>query len=107
MRDLLSAVAYMHSKKIAHRDLKLENLRFGKPGVIDHLKIVDFGSACTFNASEKMFDMCGSPYYIAPEMLAGMGYDEKVDVWSCGIIMHFLLTVSFPFDAKTDMEVLH
>ena len=51
--------------------------------------------------------MCGSPYYIAPEVLLGHGYNEKADVWSCGIIFHYLLTGEFPFDAKTDLEVVH
>lgn len=109
MRDLLSAVSYMHAQKVVHRDIKLENIKFSKKCVVDHIKILDFGSACHFdtNSNTLMYDMCGSPYYVAPEMVAGSGYNELVDVWSCGIIFHFLLTGAFPFDAKTDIEIMH
>lgn len=109
MRDLISAVAYMHAQRVIHRDIKLENIKFGKKGVVDHIKILDFGSATHHDlGSDKLhYEMCGSPYYCAPEMLMGSGYNEKVDLWSCGVIFHFLLTSTFPFDGKTDMDILH
>lgn len=107
MRDLLSAVSYIHYKKIIHKDIKMENIVFAKKGVIDHLKLIDFGSAIPFEKGKLYFNMSGSPYYMAPEMLSGDGFNEKADVWSCGIIFHFLLTGSFPFSGKTELDVLH
>lgn len=94
---------------MVHRDLKFENIKFMKKGVHDNLKIYDFGSAAYHdpNSDKKLFDLAGSPYFSAPEMLAGKGYDEKVDVWSCGIIFHYLLIGAFPFDAKNDVELMH
>ena len=105
MRDLLSAVSYIHYNDLIHRDIKLENIRFLKLAVIDHIKLLDFGSACFHkrNSETRHYELSGSPYYCSPEMLSGMGYDEKTDVWSCGIIFHYLLTGSFPYNGQTDM----
>lgn len=109
MRDLLSAVASMHYNGVIHRDLKFENIKFLKKGVIDNLKIFDFGSACIHepNSDTVHYEKAGSPYFAAPEMLAGKGYNEKADVWSCGIIFHFLLFGCFPFDSKSDIDIMH
>ena len=109
MRDLLSAVSVMHYSSVIHRDLKLENIRFSQKNNYDTIKIYDFGSACIHNpgSDTKHYDMAGSPQYAAPEMLSGQGYNEKADIWSCGVIFYFLLTNSFPFDAKTPIELIH
>ena len=107
MRDLLSAVTYMHENNIIHRDIKLENIRFLKEKIYDHIKILDFGSACIhYPDSQLKNKMAGSPMYASPEMLGLLGYDFKTDVWSCGIIMHVLLVGGFPNDAKNDFTVM-
>lgn len=109
MRDLLSAIAFMHYNHIIHCDIKMENIRFLKTGdVPDHIKLFDLGSAKFHQrgSDQKHFDMAGSPYYCSPEMLVGTGYNEKTDVWSAGIIFHKLLTGCFPFDGKTDMDIV-
>jgi serine/threonine protein kinase len=54
-----------------------------------------------------MFDKAGSPNYMAPEMFTKKGYDEKVDVWSVGIILFFMTQLEFPFDGHSDIEVMH
>jgi len=107
MRDLLSAVAYMHYKSLIHCDLKLENIKFFKRGVEDHVKLLDFGCAQFHQrGSDKLhFGVYGSPIYASPEMLRGRGYNEKTDIWSIGIIFHKLLTGYFPYDAKSPMEI--
>lgn len=58
-------------------------------------------------SSKKFYEKAGSPYFAAPEMLSGKGYNEKVDIWSCGVIFYFLLTGRFPYDAPTDIEIMH
>ena len=77
--------------------------------MIDNIKLVDFGSAYHFDpdSKEPLFEMAGAPHYCSPEMLGGKGYDQRTDVWSCGVVFHFLLTGSSPFDGKTDIEIMH
>jgi phosphorylase kinase gamma subunit len=98
MRQLLEAVAFIHSKGIVHRDVKPENILLD-----DHfnVKITDFGFAKVIGPNEKLYELCGTPGYLAPELLrASMyenvdGYDKQVDMWACGVILYTLL-VGFP-----------
>ena len=107
IRDLLSALAYMHYNHIIHCDVKMENIKFLKPGIPDHIKLYDFGSAKFHQRGSDKFhyDMSGSPYFASPEMLKGIGYTEKTDIWSAGVVLHKMLTGVFPFDGKTDIEI--
>lgn len=93
----------MHKRKVVHRDLKPENI------LIDHesntLKIADFGSAVFNNLNKKLTDLVGTPYYMAPEVLQG-SYDEKCDVWSCGVILYILLCGSPPFNGSNEKEIM-
>ena len=69
IRQLLSAVNYMHKQGFMHRDLKPENILVDREN--DTLKIGDFGTATPFNADSKFGDLVGTPYYVAPEVIAG------------------------------------
>ena len=92
MRSLLTALAYLHSKRIVHRDLKPENLLLERGGHWD-VKIADFGLAAVLPTPDSKLDkQCGSPGYIAPEILRGLGYDCKADVFSLGSIFYKILT---------------
>jgi calcium-dependent protein kinase len=90
MKQILSAVHYLHSKNIAHRDLKPENILYesNKPGAL--IKVVDFGTSIAYDPREKMRQRFGTAYYIAPEVL-DKKYDSKCDIWSCGVILYILL----------------
>jgi len=95
--QLIGAVSYIHQMGICHRDLKPENLLIDQDG---NLKIGDFGLATRFminGMKRKLNSFCGTPPYVAPEILEG-GYDEAVDIWSCGIILYVLMTGNTPWE---------
>ena len=105
MKQVLSAVAYCHDQSIVHRDLKPENLLLDSDGAGAIIKVIDFGTSQKYDPNKKMHQTYGTPYYIAPEILAGE-YNEKCDVWSCGVIMYILMWGRPPFDGQTDDEIL-
>ncbi|MED6143379.1 CBL-interacting serine/threonine-protein kinase 11 [Stylosanthes scabra] len=98
-QQLISAVGYCHSRGVFHRDLKPENLLLDESG---NLKVSDFGLSAV--KDQVRFDgllhtLCGTPAYVAPEILAKKGYDgAKVDVWSCGVILFVLAAGYLPFN---------
>lgn len=103
MRQILSAVVYLHSNNIVHRDLKPENILLENKKEIN-IKIVDFGTA-NYCHSEGLTQKVGTPYYIAPEVIKKK-YDKKCDVWSCGVIMYLLLCGYPPFAGEDDEEIM-
>ena len=103
MKQLLSAVAYCHNKQIVHRDLKPENLLLVKPDSFD-IKVIDFGLSRTFTPEKNMYSKMGTPFYIAPEVLKKK-YNEKCDIWSCGVILYILLSGNPPFNGKNDQAI--
>ncbi len=107
MRQLLSAIVYCHERKIAHRDLKPENILIESSSANDrmNIKVIDFGTAEAFSPNSKLRQTMGTPYYIAPEVLL-KSYNEKCDVWSCGVIMYILLSGFPPFNGRTDEEIM-
>ncbi|KAJ8428050.1 hypothetical protein Cgig2_027621 [Carnegiea gigantea] len=104
--QLISAVAYCHSRGVYHRDLKPENLLLDENW---SLKISDFGlSAVTeqIQTDGMLHTMCGTPAYVAPEILSKKGYDgAKVDIWSCGIILFVLAAGYLPFNDTNLMNL--
>ncbi|KRX08510.1 Protein kinase-like domain [Pseudocohnilembus persalinus] len=104
---VLQAINYCHKNGIIHRDLKPENLLFDVKGNDGMLKVIDFGTSLTFNAQtgEKLSQVLGTPYYIAPEVLK-KNYNEKCDVWSLGVILYILLCGYPPFYGKTDKSIM-
>jgi calcium-dependent protein kinase len=106
MRQLLSAINYCHKKNIVHRDLKPENMLLEQDKDLEKLKIVDFGTSLTFDPDRALDEKLGTAYYIAPEVIK-KNYNEKCDLWSCGVIMYILLSGEPPFnDPKADNEAI-
>jgi len=98
LREVIEAIDYLHKHKIVHRDMKPENLIYdsNEEGAI--IKITDFGLAKQLNKTgEKMNTACGTPGFVAPEILRNKAYTDKVDLWSTGVILYILLCGFPPF----------
>ena len=103
LRETISALQYLHSfnPPIIHRDIKPENLLLNEGG---RVLLADFGWS-NFSDGDVRKTFCGTPEYIAPEMLLKKGHDTRVDIWSIGILMFELLAGYSPFVAKTHQEL--
>ncbi|KAF8406935.1 hypothetical protein HHK36_006056 [Tetracentron sinense] len=104
-QQLIDAIDYCHSKGVYHRDLKPENILLDSQG---DLKISDFGlSALSQKGVGLLRTTCGTPNYVAPEVLSHQGYDgSAADVWSCGVILYVLMAGYLPFD-EIDLPTLY
>lgn len=94
---LAKALKYCHGLGVVHRDLKPENLLYATSAEDSEIKIADFGLAKLLNGESMMQTACGTPGYVAPEILEGKVYDEAVDIWSLGVIAYILLCGFPPF----------
>ena len=100
LQMVLDGLKYLHSVGITHRDLKPENLLYYHPGHDSKILITDFGlSAFRKSVHDTMMrTTCGTPEYIAPEILARKPYTNQVDMWAVGVITYILLSGTMPFD---------
>ncbi|GAW79315.1 calcium-dependent protein kinase 4 [Plasmodium gonderi] len=106
IKQILSGITYMHKNNVVHRDLKPENILLETKNKEDMIiKIIDFGLSTHFEYSKKMKDKIGTAYYIAPDVLHGT-YDEKCDIWSCGVILYILLSGCPPFNGSNEYDIL-
>uniref|UniRef100_W5MI68 Protein serine kinase H1 n=1 Tax=Lepisosteus oculatus TaxID=7918 RepID=W5MI68_LEPOC len=100
LQMVLDGVKYLHTLGITHRDLKPENLLYYHPGTDSKIMITDFGLASTRKKGDEclMKTTCGTPEYIAPEILVRKPYSNAVDMWALGVISYILLSGTMPFE---------
>ena len=117
-KQLISAVNHLHKKKIVHRDLKPENINFIKNNNNDNnnnnnnnnnkddifIKIIDFGTSVSIKNEDILTQELGTIYYIAPEVFKN-NYNEKADIWSCGIILYTMLCGHPPFMGNNEEAI--
>lgn len=102
---LFESIGHCHSQNIAHRDLKPENLLLADEENDSNIKIADFGFAKKVYTPNSLTTQCGTPGYVAPEILEGVAYDTKSDMWSLGVIVYILLGGYPPFIEQNQREL--
>ncbi|KAF7848821.1 hypothetical protein BT93_L1537 [Corymbia citriodora subsp. variegata] len=105
LSQLMRAVAHCHRHGVVHRDIKPDNILFDSRG---RLRLADFGSAEVIGGGEPaagLRGVVGTPYYVAPEVVEGREYGEKVDVWSAGVVLYVMLAGFPPFYGESAPEI--
>jgi len=103
MKQLASGLQYITSNNIMHRDLKPQNMLISDTHI---LKLTDFGFARYFETNTMVNTLCGSPLYMAPEIMRDKKYTHKADLWSVGVIMYEMLTGKLPFKSRTHYDLI-
>mmetsp|Transcript_81925 Transcript_81925/g.227133 ORF Transcript_81925/g.227133 Transcript_81925/m.227133 type:complete len:475 (-) Transcript_81925:278-1702(-) len=108
MQQILGAVHYMHGKCFVHRDIKPENFLLQNEDRDAPIKVIDFGLAKSFRpGTSELKTKAGTPYYVAPQVLTSAGgYNEKCDIWSCGVLAYIILCGYPPFYGERDSDIL-
>ena len=104
MKEVISAVYFLHhmNPKIVHRDIKPENVLLDQG---NHAKLTDFGWSNYMEGDIKRTTVCGTPVYLAPEIINNMGHDEHVDIWCIGVLLFELIVGRPPFSGETEQKV--
>ncbi|CAG9320051.1 unnamed protein product [Blepharisma stoltei] len=104
MLQIFSALSHCHKLGIAHRDIKPDNLLLEHPGENSLVKLIDFGHSSKIIENQKFTELLGTPYFVAPEVL-DKNYNEKCDLWSCGVVLFIILIGYPPFNARDINEL--
>jgi MAP/microtubule affinity-regulating kinase len=102
-RQIVQALAYCHSSAVTHRDIKLENVMMDEQ---NNVKLIDFGFSTNMPAGSKSKTFCGTPSYMAPEIVARREYyGPPVDVWAIGVLLYAITAGTFPFKGASDKDL--
>lgn len=104
LRQIFEGLAFLHKNKVAHCDLKPDNFLFATKAKESQLKIIDFGMSKFCKRGQYLKVLCGTPYYVAPEVLE-FNYNDACDAWSMGVVTFIMLFGFPPFAADTDDEI--
>jgi len=105
-KQMLQSVQYIHGFDIVHRDIKAENFLFKTKHVESELKLIDFGMSARLTSKDEMLtEVCGSPHYLAPELIR-RSYNCKADIWALGVLLYLLLYGKYPFDGKSTNAIV-
>lgn len=102
-RQIVQGIQYCHSKNVSHRDIKLENVLVTSG---DEVRIIDFGFSTCYSPETKLYSFCGTPSYMAPEIISKKEYyGPGVDVWALGVLLHTMVTGRYPFKGDNEHEL--
>lgn len=102
--QVVLALSYLHGKEMIYRDLKPENILIASTG---HIKLADFGFLKTIPKGQKTYTFCGTPEYIAPEIILNLGYSQAVDWYAAGIMMFEMMASRPPFMSNDPMDLFN
>lgn len=100
--QIVIALEYLHFLDLVHRDVKPENILMDHTG---YVKLIDFGFCKRLTSSQRTYTLCGTPEYLAPEVIMNKGYGKPVDWWAIGILTYELTTGRTPFYGKNTMKI--
>lgn len=104
-RKMLRAIAFCHRQNVAHCDLKPKNLLLKDKDDDASVMLADFGFATTVYSPKTLTKQCGTPYFVAPEILLRQPYDQQADMWSVGVIIYCILSGQLPFTGKRHLDL--
>jgi len=105
LKPVVDALKFIHSQGIAHRDIKPENLLYLDESDDSIVKLADFGMAKINDDKDKLMStVCGTPAYLAPEVIMNQKYGEACDIWSLGVVLYVMLCGYPPFDSENNEE---